>query len=281
LEKHPAVKSITGSYYDDFADLLSLECKVVDMQQTSNYTHRIVDADLRMSRLITGMRKQIGVGTYHFEPDIVAAAEDLMRLINSFGEIQSKAYEEKSMAVEVLVADLHSPQYASKAELAGLTPWINKLENTHAEFDLLLRQRNHEWAYRPQERLQDIRRKIDRVYRQMIERINSAETFDDAGLYVQFIRELNTLIARYNEHNHHHPAPQDIGQAYVNSIATEPYTGNAVTPIPTVWLDNKLLALGKDFTLTYRRNIQPGTAQVNIIGKGKYNGRKEITFNIR
>ncbi|MDR3261023.1 MAG: hypothetical protein LBT78_04225 [Tannerella sp.] len=36
----------------------------------------------------------------------------------------------------------------------------------------------------------------------------------------------------------------------------------------------------KDFTVTYRKNIEVGTADLIIHGKGAYKGTKTVTFNI-
>jgi hypothetical protein len=56
--------------------------------------------------------------------------------------------------------------------------------------------------------------------------------------------------------------------------------GEAITPIPVVFMGDKRLFFAKDFNLTYKNNIQCGVAEVNITGKGIYGGRKLVTFNI-
>jgi hypothetical protein len=40
------------------------------------------------------------------------------------------------------------------------------------------------------------------------------------------------------------------------------------------------LALGKDFSVTYKNNTNVGMAEVTIHGKGTYKGHKTIPFNI-
>jgi hypothetical protein len=41
-----------------------------------------------------------------------------------------------------------------------------------------------------------------------------------------------------------------------------------------------LLVLGKDYNLSYRNNIEEGTAECIIHGKGYYKGSKTVTFVI-
>ena len=65
---------------------------------------------------------------------------------------------------------------------------------------------------------------------------------------------------------------------------------NTVTPIPTITpaptddinitVDGKTLVKDVDYKLTYRDNINVGTATVVVTFIGNYSGQKEETFNI-
>lgn len=50
------------------------------------------------------------------------------------------------------------------------------------------------------------------------------------------------------------------------------YTGSKLTPAVTVKQGNTLLQSGKDYTVSYSSNTNPGTAYVKITGKGNYTG---------
>ena len=58
------------------------------------------------------------------------------------------------------------------------------------------------------------------------------------------------------------------------------YTGSAIKPAATVTYNGKALVNGTDYTITYKNNINKGTATATITGKGKYTGSKDITFSI-
>lgn len=69
-------------------------------------------------------------------------------------------------------------------------------------------------------------------------------------------------------------------QATVSAVATQKYTGSAITPTPTVKLQGKTLTKNTDYTLSYKNNINAGTATITIKGKGGYTGSKSTTFKI-
>ena len=71
-----------------------------------------------------------------------------------------------------------------------------------------------------------------------------------------------------------------IASATVTSIPDQGYTGNALTPYPVVRYNSTTLVNNKDYTLSYQKNINPGTAIITIAGKGNFGGTKNVTFNI-
>lgn len=72
---------------------------------------------------------------------------------------------------------------------------------------------------------------------------------------------------------------KDISSATV-SIASQPYTGKAVTPDPTVKIDGKTLIKGTDYRVSYYNNLYTGDATAVIEGRGNYRGSKEARFEI-
>lgn len=62
----------------------------------------------------------------------------------------------------------------------------------------------------------------------------------------------------------------NIANCTVSSIADQKYTGKALTPKPTVKNGNTTLKEGTDYTLTYKNNVNAGTATITITGKNSY-----------
>ncbi|WP_028510325.1 CAP domain-containing protein [Ruminococcus sp. NK3A76] len=72
----------------------------------------------------------------------------------------------------------------------------------------------------------------------------------------------------------------NISLAVVTGIAYKTYTGSTVTQSPTVTFNGKTLTNGTDYTVSYKNNINIGTATITITGKGDYTGTVSKTFKI-
>lgn len=66
----------------------------------------------------------------------------------------------------------------------------------------------------------------------------------------------------------------------ISAIDRVQYTGEAITPEPTVSYQGKTLVKGVDYTIAYENNINAGTATVYINGIGKYDGQNKVKFMI-
>ena len=73
---------------------------------------------------------------------------------------------------------------------------------------------------------------------------------------------------------------RSVAGVSVSGIVNKPYTGGAITQSPTVKLGSITLKNGTDYTLTYKNNVNVGTATVVITGKGNYTGSVSKTFQI-
>lgn len=74
----------------------------------------------------------------------------------------------------------------------------------------------------------------------------------------------------------------DISKASVSKIATQKYTGKAIEPEFTVKYGRKTLTKGADYAITYKQNVEIGTAKVIVTALNPaYFGKKEFTFKIK
>ena len=288
LQKFPAVQAIVAALFPEFAALLAQEEALVNFMHKSDYTKKIAEADHRVDNTVTGMRALIAAALHHFDPAWQEAAQSLKNRFDAFGDIAKKSYEEETADVNLLIGDLNSPAYAANVALIGMTPWVTELQYAINLFMDLMGQRNVETAGKPQGRLKDVRHEIDRVYHNMTDRIGAAAIMDDTDAYTQFINELNAEITYFNEHATHRAAKKDLGagdHCVIEPVATQQYTGKEVTPLSNAWYrrdgkETEKLYLGKDFSVTYKNNVNVGTAELTLHGKGAYRGQKTVTFNI-
>ena len=75
--------------------------------------------------------------------------------------------------------------------------------------------------------------------------------------------------------------PAKIGGASISRVSDQFYTGNPVTPKPTLTFNGRTLRAGVDYTLVYKSNLKPGKATVAAKGKGNFTGFKSTAFSIK
>lgn len=67
---------------------------------------------------------------------------------------------------------------------------------------------------------------------------------------------------------------------HVDAISSKTYTGSAQKPLPLLKDGSVTLKNGRDYTLSYTHNVNPGIAKVIAKGKGNYTGSKTVSFTI-
>ena len=67
-----------------------------------------------------------------------------------------------------------------------------------------------------------------------------------------------------------------FGNAIVSAIPNQTWTGNPITPKPSVSFKGSHLTEGTHFAYSYDNNTQTGTATLRIVGKGTYSGQAKI-----
>lgn len=73
---------------------------------------------------------------------------------------------------------------------------------------------------------------------------------------------------------------RSISNANVKGIYTDIFSGNALTPVPKITFDGVTLEKDVDYSVSYKDNINAGTASVVITGIGYYTGTLIKTFTI-
>lgn len=74
---------------------------------------------------------------------------------------------------------------------------------------------------------------------------------------------------------------RNISGATVPAIPAQTYTGSAIEPLPEITDLSITLVRGTDFTVTYKDNVNVGTATLILTGMGNYTGVKEVIFSIQ
>jgi hypothetical protein len=285
----PYIMSLITELYQQLIILLDRESQLVDAERSSDLSKPLAEADRKIDEIVIGINNLINAGLYHFDQQVRAAAKILKSRMKDFGSISSKPYEEEAAAVKLLISDLNG-KHAQQRDLLGLREWVDQLAVAENEFDTIFKQRNLEFSEKPDYNLRKVRKEIDVVYQQITERIDAAAVSPPSPPspeFDAFIRQLNEEINYTVEHSGKH-ARKDLAagdHTVFVPVDTQTFTGKPINIIPTVYFREEgkptvELVFTKDFTVSYKNNINVGTANIIIHGKGKYKGQKILTFNI-
>ena len=259
----------------------------------SEFTEKKIKADHKRDNAYLGVTGTVRVNLRHFDPQVQDAAVHLDNLLTGYGDVTNMGYDAETANIDSVIDRLRSGGYAPSVQLLGLTPWINHLEVANNEFKEYVDDATQEKIDRPEISLKDARRLSDNALGLIIERVEAKVALDGEANFVSFIEEFNAQVQHYNTQVHEHygrlHARKDIGTAVIEPIALQKFTGDPVFVIPEVSLrdvapdgSEKItkLVFSVDFNLTFKNNIQPGTASLAIHGIGRYKGEFLTTFNI-
>ena len=109
----------------------------------------------------------------------------------------------------------------------------------------------------------------------------------DAGSYPFYLKMVNS--DNCEDFIHEYTAvvqPADLSDASVTVNGKDEnyaayYTGNAIIPNWSLQYKGMTLENGKDYTVSYENNTDPGTATVTYTGKGNYTGTRTKNFKIK
>ena len=299
---HEDFNAIVGKYNPDtlgiaalyavYTPLFAEEKAALDQILKSRYTARIKETDRQRGSLIRGLTDTVTAALRHFDPDKQQAAQKLHDILKRYGNFARKALNDETAAIEDLHTELMKPDNYTAVTALGLGDWLDTLVQVNNNLAALMLTRIDEVAKRPHIRMRSTRKKLDRVFRSILNLLEALVHVHGAGANKAFLAELNTLMKYYKdilaqEAGRRYPI-KDLGagdHTVIEPVDTQPYTGKPVTVIPEVHYreenkETKRLYLGEDFSVTYKNNINVGMAELTVHGKGKYKGEKSLSFHI-
>jgi hypothetical protein len=169
----------------------------IEIIRKSPETEKMTEADRLRDQLFHGLNATIRAAVSHFNPAHSEAARQLTMLLDHFGNLAQKASNEETAGIYNLVQEFRG-RYAGFIATLGLTEWVEQLAAQNEAYETLVRSRNEEVAERPKLHVKQVRRELDDVYRQIIERIEAFCLVQGPESYATFIDRLNAFVTRYN-----------------------------------------------------------------------------------
>jgi len=274
----PAIEALLGMTLQEFLDLVVKEGLLLDQLHKSDFTVQIKDADKFNDKTVVGFTETVSGLMHSGNIKYVEPATRLYNRLKAYGRISRKSYNDELVALRQLLIELKG-NYADDVSNLLLGEWVTQLENGIIIFSNLLDQRSQQATQKPEGNLKEFRPIVDASFHKVVNYINATVLVPTTYDFTDIIVYLNTKIAEFNE-SAHHVVRKDIKHADAEPIATQTFTGKRICPIPRMFDEGKELNFSIDFTVTYRDNIEPGTATLIVHGKSAYKGTRDITFNI-
>lgn len=173
------------------------EKAALNVVQGSALTDELFDVDSSRDSLFSGLSGTIKSAINHFDHEKKAAANRLKLLLDTYGNLTIKPYDQETAAIIKLVDELEGSYAADVAKLE-ITGWINELKSQNQIFDNLKNTRYAEHAAKPQQSLKQARLATDKAYRAIVKRLNALIEVNGEEAYADFVMEVNQRIENYN-----------------------------------------------------------------------------------
>lgn len=181
-----------------FETLYTQELEALQVIRRSATTEQLATADAERDKLFRGFDDTARGMLNHFDPAKREAAARLRVVLDQYGNIARKPYDEETAAIGKLVGEAGGALATDIATL-GLTEWLAELDRRNQVFDALMKSRYTEAAVRTELRMREVRLEVDTVYRAMADRLDALMLINGEAAYEPFVRELNARVDRYND----------------------------------------------------------------------------------
>jgi hypothetical protein len=269
------------------------EENIYSWMRNSEFTAKKAEADHARDIALSGLSSLVKANLKHFNIAIRDNAIHVDHLLKSYGNIIALDYDGETATIESLIARLNSPTYLPAVQNLNLGPWITELTNQNNLFKSYVNVVNQEHLTKPSIKTVTARRETDAAYKNIVTRITAFIALNGETNYVALVNEINVILEHYKILVHEHygriHAKTDISDGIIVPVDVQHYTGKPVYVIPTVSIVKTAkdgtqtvveLVFNKDYNVSYKNNVNPGTATLTITGIGKYVGTIVTTFNI-
>ena len=278
---------------DDYKAKIEQEDGIYKYLRGSEYTEKKRKTDQTRDRVLTDITIQIRAMERNLDPAVSESAKRVLRLINNYRNIEHVDYDAETAGIDSILEHLATPEYSGDVQRLNMQVSFDELDRLNTLFKTYAVDVELEQGKKPDISSKTARKETDEALKKLTSRLTAIITIDgpeDAQpLLVAYNVHANHYNTLWKEHYGRTHAKTDITDAVISGIDSEySYTGDTINVIPAVAVSKTRngkttlvkLVFSKDFTVSYRNNIEPGTATLFIDGIGKFTGRITTTFTI-
>jgi hypothetical protein len=170
--------------------------EALELIRKSATTEKLAEADAARDITFRGFSAAVFSAVNHFDAAKRDAARRVQVVLNHYGNLARKSYDAETAALYNILQEFTGAN-AGDIALLGLNDWVVQLETENKAFSALMETRYNENARKTDLRMREVRNETDRIYRQMIERIEALALINGDEAYAPFVKDLNTRLERF------------------------------------------------------------------------------------
>jgi hypothetical protein len=173
-----------------------MEVSVLDVILKSEYTGEISTQDHVRDGIFRGFADAVQSARHHFNADKRKSAEKVNVVLEHYGNIAVKSFDQETAAIDDLLRELYDHREPDLV-LLNLNDWLMQLDTENKTFKQLMSERYAEAAQRPTTRMKAARAETDKTLRTMLDMVDALAKVNGDAAYLPFINELNAVSERY------------------------------------------------------------------------------------
>ncbi len=187
---------ILSLFDEHYLPLYQQEDEAILKIRKSMYTEARMEVDRQRDNIFRGMVGINKASLNHFEPEVVAAAKHLKILFDTYGNIKRIPLQEETSAIYNLLQELNG-DYLNDVQTVGLEKWRDKLQQNNIAYQALIKERDEENVAKTKLKAKEVRAEIDKVFYQIIQRLEAQMLIEGESNYREFVRRLNVLLESF------------------------------------------------------------------------------------
>jgi hypothetical protein len=182
--------------YSTYKAALNVEVDILDVIRKSEYTGEISAQDHVRDGIFRGLADAVKSSLHHFNADKRKAAARMEVVLEHYGNIAAKAFDQETAAIDDLLRELND-HHAADVQMLLLNDWLTQLDAENRTFKQLMSERYTEVSRRPTTRMKAARADTDRALRTMLNMLEALTAVHGVDAYLPFLNELNAVSERY------------------------------------------------------------------------------------
>jgi hypothetical protein len=196
IEKFGSNKLEIQHEFDSYLPLFKLEEDALQVIRKSADTELLQQADYDRDVIFRGFADAVKSATNHFNKEKRDAANRIEIVLNQYGNIARKPYDEETAAIYKLVQEARG-KYEKDIKSLSHTDWVDELEIRNQAFDTLMKNRYSETANKNEVKMKLAREEVDASFRSICVKIDALVLVKGMNGFDAFVRELNSRVDKY------------------------------------------------------------------------------------